>query len=101
MENPKFRLSGRHAEVDTRSGDVAERPFCAAGWSVRAARTRCLSRRRRLQVKHKVAIRFANGCAFATRRMAAQRTLILNHAQNGLTMTANRMAALGFDELIC
>jgi hypothetical protein len=59
MANPKFRLSGRHAEVDTSSGDVAERPFCAEGWSVRAARTRCLSSSRRLQVKHKVPFREA------------------------------------------
>ena len=27
MANPIFRLFSRHAEVDTRTGDVAERPF--------------------------------------------------------------------------
>jgi hypothetical protein len=60
---PLHRLSGRHAEVDTRSEDVAEQPFCAKGWSVRAARTRCLSSSRELQVKHKVALRSPKGCA--------------------------------------
>ena len=76
----KFRLFSRHAEVDTRSGDVAERPFCAAGWGARAARTRCLSSSRRLQVKHKVAFRSMRGCAFGKRRMTTHRNLILNHA---------------------
>jgi hypothetical protein len=36
MANPKFRLFSRHAEVHTRTGDVAERPFWGYGSCVRA-----------------------------------------------------------------
>src|ERR1700733_13707635 len=36
MANPIFRLFSRHAEVDTRTGDVAERPFWGYGCCVRA-----------------------------------------------------------------
>src|ERR1700678_3588964 len=36
MANPIFRLFSRHAEVDTRTGDVAERPFWCYGSCVRA-----------------------------------------------------------------
>jgi hypothetical protein len=60
---------GGHNSLFTRK-DVAGRPFCAEGLSVRAARTRCLSSSRKLQVKHEVAFRSLTWCAFAKRRMA-------------------------------
>jgi hypothetical protein len=100
MAIPKFRLSGRHAEVDTSSGDVAERPFCAEGWSVRAARTRCLSSSRRLQVKHKVPFRPLKGCAFAKRRKATHRNLILNHARKASVVNVRERRAFPILSLV-